>query len=182
MMKRRTYAHFQNGQFATGWIKAANRPSPSAWMSEFLVAKGARTIDAFGGPCPIIALFDPTTGVGALIHIDGGQAEQDGDEHETLIDALLDNIDEITAESAIYVFFDPVPFPNFLSSAERAEQRQARRAYIDRVVGYLQDRGFAGIRVVSKGRDKSVFLDTANRRLRATAGNGDVLLDIAFND
>lgn len=180
-MKRQTYVHFRNGKLGSGWIKTKQRKSPSAWSGEFLAARAARTIDAFGGPCPIISIHDRASGIGALIHIDGGEAEQDGNGHEALIDALLGGVGEISTDAVVHVFFDPLPYPGLLPPAERKQQRDRRKAYAKRVVDYLESKGFTGAKIVTKGTGKVVSIDTTNRRLWATNDAGETLVDVSFD-
>ncbi|MCA9068344.1 MAG: hypothetical protein KDA84_05445, partial [Planctomycetaceae bacterium] len=81
-------------------------------MNEVGAAKNAAVdLWAAGGPCPVIVFHYPEEKDGGIVHIDGSNAEQDGNDHESLIDRLLKAAPEISNATHIYVCYDPDPTP-----------------------------------------------------------------------
>jgi hypothetical protein len=161
-------AHFRDNDFVM--LPELDR---SANMGEFVVGMDAGEINAAGGPCPIVAMFSPAKSMGCLIHIDGGDAEQNGNEFRDLIDAVWQHLPRSHWCPQVIVCYDPCPLQGtgMISANEAREQRLERGAYIERVVAYLRRRKLNEHQIVTRGSGKYVVMDTSAGRLRVLDGN-----------
>lgn len=134
-------------------------------MGEFALTRCAGILQADGGPCPIIAIFRPDVQLGALLHVYGGDAEVDGDNHEELINKLLDIEGTIVQGAICHVFLDETPIPGLMKPEYETAQVQTRRSFAIKIQEYLESKGFNKVTVVFNGIGKAVVLDTVNSKV-----------------
>lgn len=108
-------------------------------------------LHAEGGPCPIIAVYRSDVRFGALLPVNGGEAEIDGDNHVELVDQLLAIEGEIAEGGICHVFLDESPLLGFMKADDEAGQVQARKEYATRIQEYLEANGFHSVTVVFDG-------------------------------
>ena len=132
----------------------------AAYAGEMAVCRSAGTLHAEGGPCPIVAVYRPDLRLGALLHVDGADAEMDGNNHEQLIDHLVAEDASVWQDAVCHVFLDEVPMAAIQSEEDAAEQANQRRAYGARIEAYLKAAGLKNVQVVYDGEGKTVELDT----------------------
>jgi len=172
---------FSNGQAVDGWVQDGRRKEPAAWMDEVLVGRNAGLIAAAGGPCPIISVFDPESRIGALVHVGGGDAEVDGDDHEELVAALLELVPDLPRTAKAAISLDRAPLEELAgteiaaTAEELREQAETRTAYADRLGRCLKRHGFADVTFVTEGVGKYVQLDTSTGVLTVLADSDEVL-------
>lgn len=152
---------------SSGYYASAKLPKDdqTAYMGELTIARDSGTLRADGGPCPIIAVYRLDSKLGALLHVDGGDAEINGNNHEELIDQLLELEPGIAEGAVCHVFYDAVPAPGLQDDEEEAEQSETRTAFAERIRVYLTEQGFPEPQMVLNGLGKSVHLDTGQRRI-----------------
>lgn len=150
------------------YVKSAKLPADdhTAYMGELAIGRDTGTLNADGGPCPIIAVYRSDVRLGALLHVCGGDAEVEGDNHEELIGQLLTIEGEIAEHAVCHVILDEVPMPGLNDEKEERKQARARRKNAQRMKAYLQEQGFKKVRIVTDGQGKSVRLNTTEGTLR----------------
>lgn len=137
-------------------------------MNQFgAVRNSSSTLVAAGGPCPVVVLRRADERVGALVHISGENAEQDGNDHVALFARLLEAAPELDAQTQVCICFDPSPAPGLelpegMGEADVAAQTQTRLAYVEKVEQHLQGLGFADIARLTEGVGKTAYLNAAD--------------------
>jgi len=148
-------------------------------MSQFGASRNSGTIlVAAGGPCPIVVLCRLDEHVGALVHISGENAEQNGNDHIALFAQLLTAAPEFTAQTQVCICFDPTPAPGLshpvdFTDDDIAAQEQLRLAYVAEVEQNLQELGFNNIARLTQGTGKTVHLNTDEGLVIFTDGEGE---------
>jgi len=130
---------------------------------------------AAGGPCPIVVLFNPERNLGALVHIEGGHAELNDDEHEVLIDTIRLHRPTLFEHGAqAIVCLDELPLAGtpgllaMMSPEDQNEQKEQRLAYGERIRAYLEACGVAVEPLFTEGIGKTAVLNTANQSFVVT--------------
>ena len=154
----------------------------AAYMGELVLARNTGTLHAEGGPCPIIAVYRPDVHLGALLHVNGGDAEVDGDNHEELINGLLNLESEIVDGGICHVFLDEAPAPGFMEDDDEADQIHARTAYATRIQEFLESQGFLSVTVVLDGVGKAVKLDILNSKVVSKDENDVVAFEQDYHE
>lgn len=137
-------------------------------MNQFAATRNsATTLVATGGPCPIVGFRHQGHRAGALVHISGENAEQDGDDHEIFVARLLAAAPELHADAQICICFDPAPAPGIelpddLDEQDLEAQTQLRLAYVENVAQYLEGLGFHDVARLTEGAGKKIYLNTAD--------------------
>jgi hypothetical protein len=141
---------------------------PTANMDEAIVAVGDEQMEAAGGDCPVIVLFDPKSRFAAVIHISADRIQDD--HHKVLVNAVLDRF-KFPAKTKAYVLMDlegPGKVP-----AEREE-------WLDRICDHLKSRKLKAIEKFTDGQGKTVVLDALEGNLRVEDDNGNTVLDYSY--
>lgn len=149
-------------------------------MGKLAICRNAETLHAEGGPCPIIAVYRPDAHLGVLLHVNGGDAEVEGDNHEELIDRLLVIEPDVLANAVCHIFLDETPFPGMLEGEEADEQVKARTSYAKRMGAYLAEKGFGNISIVVAGQGKAVELDTEAGIVTSKDDNDEVTFSYTY--
>jgi hypothetical protein len=139
---------------------------PNAKMDETLIAKAVNELQASGGDCPIVALYNSANRVGVLVHISAEHAA-DG-YHATLLDKLFATFD-LPAESEVYILMD-------LQGLGKVEAE--RTSWLNQIRGVLEARGFSGIHTCTRAAGKNVTLNAASGTMVVNDDNGHELLAV----
>lgn len=126
---------------------------PNAKMDEMIVAKGVDELQASGGDCPIVAMYDKDERIGILVHIDAEHAHDEY--HATLFDKLFATF-SVPQASRIDIAMDLEG-----TGKVKAERKQ----WLDKIKADLEGRGFADIYVCTGGEGKYVTLNSADGSL-----------------
>ncbi len=151
-----------------------------AYMGELVIARSSGTLEANGGPCPIIAIYRPDVHLGAILHVFGGDAEIEGDNDRVLIDRLLEMEDEIADGAICHIMLDQLPYPGMYDEKNEKEQKKTRRKYARGIKTYLEEQGFKKIKIVYDGVGKGVTLNTEEGALNVIDGAGDPVFKCAY--
>lgn len=157
-------------------------PTPDEWNEVHVLTDQAgvsqeANVDlvAAGGPCPIVVLYNPAQNAGALVHIEGGHAELNDDEHESLLDTIRDTRPMVFQPGAqAVVCLDELPLaeiPGLLAMMppeDQEEQKVQRLAYGERIRAYLASCGVVVAPLVTTGLGKTAILNTAKRSFTVT--------------
>jgi chemotaxis receptor (MCP) glutamine deamidase CheD len=165
-------------RYVLGAAEVANVPGApeelDVGMNEFGASRNSgTTLVAAGGPCPIVVLRQLEQHVGALVHISGENAEQDGNDHTILFAQLLGVAPELNAQTQVCICFDPSPaagaeLPDDHDEDDITAQMEVRLAYVEKVEQHLQGLGFNAIARLTHGVGKTVHLNTADGHVMFT--------------
>jgi len=138
-------------------VEAFNSPSlppddHQAYVGELVVGQKAGTLKASGGPCPIVSLYHPGKGLGALLHVNGGDAEIDGSNHIELLNALLKIVD-FPLDAVVHVFMDKSPLGD-------ETQEETRHQYAKTMASDIKQKGFSAPTFYTEEDGKYVMLNT----------------------
>lgn len=140
---------------------------PNAKMDEMLVAKALDELQASGGDCPVVTMYDKEERIGVLVHI---SAEHLHDKyHATLFDKLFVTF-SVSQESKICIAMD-LEGPG--------KEKLERKQWLHEIKADLEERGYKNIRTCTEGEGKDVTLNCAAGTL--VISNHDELLNENLN-
>lgn len=148
--------------------------APYAPADTFIIGKNGPELEAHGGACRVLALYEPNNKTGALVHIDA--ADVYSDRHEELIGQLLDSYPSIaTPATQGYLFGDigtsaigdlsmgDLKGLGFnISEEDGKNYTESEREWQSNIINYLRERRINTITEFTQGSGKDVFLDTKN--------------------
>lgn len=136
----------------------------------FIVGKNGPELEASGGDCRVVCIYNHKLKLGVVIHVDAADMFSDG--HVKFLGALKQVLLEVFSRSEAYVFGDIDS-----SNPDIQSLRDVCIAWNDRIFNTLSAMGITSIQVVTKGEGKNVSLGTADGNIRVTDVNDNLIFE-----
>ncbi|HLE49069.1 MAG TPA: hypothetical protein VI819_03505 [Patescibacteria group bacterium] len=165
-------AFLQDGKTQEGHSRENGRLYAKA--DTFVIGRDGPVLEAWGGACRVIAMYENAGKNGAVIHINA--VDLWGNRHEELIDQLLEAVPDLSKSALPYVLGDTSSLDPYVQELEGD-----RESWNKAIAEYLKKKGIKNVKVFSSGEGKDVSLDTQTGILKVLDDNGKPLLEVKMS-